>query len=342
MHMNKTIQESRYVIRVSQNEDIKQDIEIDEETFKKLKKYLDILKILEHAEYHYAIIGQAYKNFEMSLFEVSFDIAHEDREVSGIWWLGQQKIHISLMALLSTTSTYLNSLERDYIKKLEKLTQKKMNDMKEQFTRSRNERIEYRLMQALRNFITHAPYADIHGTIQSHEGEICDTTENTPWPQPDTNNPAIVIDLLLEDRNLRGKCKNDLVQMKRDGYEQFDVKFMLRGYIEEVAKIHNMFRKKTESLFNDILSDLRKTEMKILSNIKTLPRVELKFELIDTTAETNDKEDREIGYKFHSRLKDRRQKWRNLGSEQKRHYSSAIISEDKKYSEKDPDLSITE
>ena len=312
------------------------DIGIDKNSFKKRKS--EILKILRHTEYHYALIGQAYKNFEMSLFEVSFDIAHGDPKVSGIWWLGQQKIHINLMALLNTMYTYLENLEKAYIKKLEKLKSENMEDIKKQLSLSYDTRVEYRVMRYLRNYIVHAPYADIHGSIESNteEEKDCDTG-NTLWRLRNTNNPAIVIDLLLnEDRKLKKKSKNDIILMKQDGYEQFDVKFMLRGYIEEVAKIHEMFREKTESLFNDILGDLREFQMNMPPNART----SLEVKLVDSTSENNNEEDCEIGYEFHSRLKNRRQKWQNLNSEQKRYYSSAIISEDKKYPENDPELWI--
>lgn len=306
--------------------------EINGEIFTELKIKFEILKILRHAEYNYSLIGQAYKNFEMSLFEVSFDIAHRDRKVSGIWWLGQQKIHISLIALLNTMYTYLDNLGQSYIKDLKKLTTEDMGEIENQFSRSHDGRLEYRIMKVLRDRITHVPYADIHGSIDNRIEEKIPGKKNTPWRRRSTNNPAIVIDLLTKGRRLRGKYRDDIKQMKQDGYNQFDIKFMLRGYIEEVAKIHSLFREKTESLFNDILTTLREVEMDVLPDTKIPPSVKL----IKFATENNNKECYEIGHEFHSRLKDKRREWKSLGSEQKRYYSSAIILEDKKYPKEDP------
>lgn len=300
--------------------------EIDKKTFTELKVNTEILKILRHAEYHYALIGQAYKNFEMSLFEVSFDISHIDRNVSGIRWLGQQKIHISLIALLNTMYTYLDNLKKSYIKDLKKLTPEDMSDIENQFSLS-DDRLEYRIMKVLRDRITHVPYADIHGSVDSRIEDKFRGKENTPWRRRCTDNPAIVLDLLTKGRRLKGKCKDDVRKMRQAGYEQFDVKFMLRGYIEEVAKIHDVFRKKTEPLFNGILHTLREIEVDILPNAEISPSVRL----IKFATKNSGEENHEIGYEFHSRLKDRRREWRSLGSEQNRYYSSEVTSMDKKY-----------
>lgn len=313
--------------------------QIDEATFTKLKTKIEILRILRHAEYHYALIGQAYKNFEMSLFEVSFDIEHSNRSVRGIKWSGQQKIHINLMAALNTMHTYLNNLQTSYIKDLKKSTKEDLSEIENQLSISRNNRIEYRVMRALRNCITHAPYADIGGSINSKVENKTDT-ENSPWCRRCTSNPAIVIDLLIKNRSLEKKCKNDLTQMKQKGYDRFDVKFMLRGYIGEVAKIHDVFRKKTESLFNDILTDLREVKMNIFGGAEIPPEVGIK--LIKSGTKTSDRETYNITYEFHSRLKDKRQGWKRIGGEQNRYYSSEIIFGINKYPQEDPKLWITD
>ena len=313
--------------------------EIDKETFTELKTKAEILRILQHTEYHYALIGQAYKSFEMSLFEISFDIEHGNQNIHGMWWSGQQKIHIKLVALLNTMHTDLHNLRRSYIKKLEELTSEEMSDIENQFTRSYDTRIEYRVMKALRNCITHAPHADVRGNFNSKiENKIRDI-EDSPYCRCYTNNPAIIIDILLDgNRALEQRCKNDLMQMKQDGHEQFDVKFMLRGYIEEVAKIHNMFHKKTESLFNNILNALCEVEMYMFQDTKNLPVAGVR--LIKSATENNDGEDYNIGHEFHSRLKDRRQEWKRLIREQNLYYSSGIIWENKKYPQKDSKLWI--
>lgn len=73
--MNSTIQKQPTYKMTAFSDEIK-DKEIDEKAFIELKTKNEILKILWFAENHYASIGQAYKNFEMSLFEVSFDYRH--------------------------------------------------------------------------------------------------------------------------------------------------------------------------------------------------------------------------------------------------------------------------
>ncbi|MCY4032092.1 MAG: hypothetical protein OXF05_08245 [Hyphomicrobiales bacterium] len=343
--MNQTIQEQpRYVMIVYP--DTSKEKEINEEAFIELKAKDEVLKILWLAENHYASIGQAYKNFEMSLFEISFDYNHcalqDDRRIG---WLGQQKIHVSLMALLNTIHTYINSLRNSYVKDLkeltkssEKITQKDINDIENQFACSCDTRLEYRIMQALRNFITHAPYADVQGILQIKFEREDINVNGSPRRTRNTSNPAIIIDTAIRDRKFKKDCEDDFMLMKQTGCDRFDIKFMLRGYIEEVAKIHDMFRKKTESLLDDILTDLRTIGRENLSESKTLRAIRI----IKLTSKASDGEDFTIGYENISSLKDRRQDWKKLGQEQIHYYSSAIISENKRYPQKDSRLWIVE
>lgn len=332
--MKQTIQKQpEYVIRAFPN--ISKRKEIDEHTFTELKAKAEILKILWHMENSYALIGQTYKNFEMSLFEISFDFEHGNWDSRGIGWSGQQKIHINLMALLNTMYTYLNILETSHVKKLKKLTSEDMSDIENQISHSYDTRIECRIMKALRNYITHTPYANIRGSINiKMENKTSDLSRCRG-----TSNPAVVIEILLDgDRALEKKCKKDLMQMKQDGYNQFDVKFMLRGYIEEVAKIHSVFREKTEPLFNDILGALSEIEIDMFPDAEVPSRIQL----AEFNTKNENEEPHDIGHEHHSRLKDRRREWRNFDNEQNRYYSSEVIAKNEKYPKEDKNLWITD
>lgn len=332
--MNQPIdKQSEYIIRAFP--DITRRRKIDRQTFTKLETKAKILDILWYMEDHYALIGQAYKNFEMSLFEVAFDVRHlSKRDTGEVIWPGRQKIRISLIALLNAIQTYFGNLRKYYIKDLKELTQEDWSGMKNQLLHSHTTRLERRIMRTLRNCITHDPYTDIPGSI--HCKPETPGTENSPQRHRITNDPTIAIDILARNQEFKREFGDEIKIMRQGECNSFDVKFMLRGYIEEVAKIHGMFREKTESLFNDILNTLRETEMNMFSDAEIPPIIQL----VEFNAKNNDKELYHIGHKQHFLLKDRRQEWQNLSSEQKYYYSSEIISRSNKYPQEDPEVWI--
>lgn len=311
--------------------------EIDESGFETLKANTEVLATLWHAENHYAYIGQTYKDFERTLFDCSFDMAHRPRSnVERIIWSAQEDIQVRLTTLLNTIYVYLNNLENSYIKKIENFTSEDMNVMKQQFSKSHDTRLEYRIMYSLRNFIIHVPNAKVPSSYFS-KLESKRNLAKKPWRVRHTFNPEITLDSITKDRALKKSCREDILKMKQNGYDSFNVKFMLRGYIEEVAGIHCLFRKKTEGIFNRVFTDLEGIG-KYVSQREDSP---LFVKLIKFTSDSITEEQHEIGYALCSRLKEKRQEWNNLDREQVYYYSSGIFSHRKTYPQFSPTLWIT-
>lgn len=240
---------------------------------------------------------------------------------------------------------YLESLRKSYIKNLGKLAkgseefiQKDIKDIENQFPLSRKMRIEHRIMWAFRNFMTHAPYADVRSNFEILFEREKPNEKDSPRRSRITSNPTIVIDIVAKDWKFKQECGDDIKQMKHEGCNCFDVKFMLRGYIEEVAKIHNIFREKTDSLLNNILNELHTIGREMLPESEIPPIIRM----VKLDSEDNNREEFTLGYEHQSRLRDKRQEWQNFDREKKHYYSSEIILSKEKYPQEDPDTWITE
>jgi hypothetical protein len=216
-------------------------VEISKENYDEIVKSKDYLLEVLDIEEKLNIILDNYLELEMELLNSSVEQMLFSNQNSS--WFSNQRNQINrrIVNLLTACRLYLDHIFH-HLNTIYGRKTPNLNSVKQKISEEYDLYLEYRVMEALRNYVQHRGFP-IH-IISSNTKKI---ENGEKYQLQYTLTPQINIQELEYDKKFKRKT---LDEMKSLG-ETFDIKPIVRVYIESIGKIHVMIR---EMLSEDIAS----------------------------------------------------------------------------------------
>lgn len=292
------------------------------------KRHL-IIQLIE-IEKNYSVASLAFVEFERLLHEIALDQSVHRYSSGELRLMASEvtdQLNLKMLNLLNAYSVYLEHTPRLLAHVCNSLP-----DLRLKFTRQTNQRFEgsvhYRIMHGLRNVAQH--YALPIKTF-SFGGKRKRGPEHASGPQShhrNTIDPYIEVSELLKSKKLKAEKRETV---KNLGKEKIDVKMCVRGYVEQVSKIHIWLREETTTAIEAANVTYEEIFERLTVAMGKKKRSGILYEI-----NSNPWKDSYIGFDQLELLEKKRGQWTKLRYISTQHISSQPVSSSDTFYTSDP------
>ena len=206
------------------------EIAITESDFSELKKARDKLNTGLAIEEKYEVVLGNYEDFEKEIVDSSIEwMLKHPRKYDDIRFY-ISKLNKRLINLLTAARLYFDHIEQHVSEIVPELSHGK-DKVKELCADRYDKNLEYRFMEALRNYVQHCGFPVHHISLQSWATAIKDPERRLLY----TIDLASIKEKLLEDKKFKRSVVKELD-------EKIDLKHTTRKYVECLSEIHKHVR----------------------------------------------------------------------------------------------------
>ncbi|MEM7243092.1 MAG: hypothetical protein AAF429_12990 [Pseudomonadota bacterium] len=301
-------------------------IESSKEEFSKLEQAKVHLDLLWKLEINFSIFAKAYLEFEKCLDDINLKSEFEDGLYTNpdqVFYAAHEKINLRTVTFLVAARIY----EEKALQLNERFLKYRNIDflVSESHSESFDSSFEYRVIQALRNFAVHEdlPIASISfGASNLRENEA--DPRESPSRLRSTVDPKISIDKLIESKKIRKKTKNELSDISE---EFLDLKFFIRGFVEELTKCHFTLREHYSEVAEGLVSKFDEVKSKLQKSVGR----EVRHVVAIRYYKNRKAQDVYIDPEFNKRVLNAKKRWMGLKNVQRTYLSSEVIAHKNKF-----------
>ena len=227
----------------------KAQLAISYEEFVKLKIAADRFNQITQIEEVYGIAAESYIELETSLLSMAIDlmVGKYGRVESEFAWQDQQiKLNMKILNLL-------NAFRANYEQTLRICNSINANSsgifklVKDAFSKEFDESLEYRVIDALRNFSQHqALPLDI--LLFSSINQSKSHSKEGPSRRRVTVDIHVLLPKLITSDKINSSTRQEMKDLR---FDRMDLKLLIRKYVSCVAKVNRIVREKSESFLKD-------------------------------------------------------------------------------------------
>ncbi|QPZ91697.1 hypothetical protein [Thioclava electrotropha] len=294
----------KYIIR---DELVRTSTEISESRFEEVKNAASRINLIWDVEENFDLFARAFVELEKYQMTAALQYYYSARDPEGVDELFEEtrpQLNLKLVALLTASRAYEEQLHQR-ASCLRKLTENSEIEFKGAFSNAFDASFEYRVMYNLRNHAQHQR-PPLGRLSFSHSSQWkSEPRHESPARSRISINPKLNTEELINSKRFNQKVRDEINGLN---LKHLDLKFFTRGFIQEIYKIHQHFRRTTENDLQKFLGIL-KVENERLS---ILAGQSCDYPVLEKIDENGNRERTLIDYAHQARILAKRKHWTGL------------------------------
>lgn len=290
------------------------------ESYLKASCRLDMLFDLENS---FNLFALALIDFEIYILQVAtqYQLGGHGLERDRYFDEIRANLNLKLISTLNTSRAY-EELSRRHLSSILLQVDGVAVDAAKLFNVAFDSSLEYRVIYKLRNYAAHQslPIGMISlGSTRQCETESDKFQESIPIRRRYTVQIGIPVSKLLESSKINEVIKKELRIIESS---DLDLKYFLRGFAQNFARVHQRIREITEGILDSNLKELEDAAIRVKREDGADP-------IHASILTQNDRaviDEHNISLEYYRRLKDKRQRWYGIRSIQTAFVSSEIVA----------------
>ncbi|MEM8596200.1 MAG: hypothetical protein AAGF76_07020 [Pseudomonadota bacterium] len=195
---------------------------------------------LYEIEQNFKIMISLYKDFESTIFDLTLDALSEPFRARADFTSELVKVNQRLFSFMTAAGMYHDIMNRIRCNTNKELSQC-ITDAQKYFSKEYDSRLNYRLLEALRN-------------VAKHERNVVTTIKHDRYRDRSSSQPKIEVNPHIKVssallRTLKSQVRKELQSGK---IETVNAKEMVREYMEALAQCHHLYLQNTEKIVSRI------------------------------------------------------------------------------------------
>lgn len=295
-------------------------VNIDFARYESLAKSKEVISIIWETEEAFTLMVNSFIEFEDYLLRASLELLFQrdlQKDSEAYFDDVRQSVNLRVVGFLTATRMHEEQLYR----RASQITKLKAEpiDIKPAFSQEYDEKLEYRVMHALRNHSLHneLPIRGVtFGTVsQSSSGKPKD---GSPGRHRVSIIPKIKVKDFCDSDKIKQSIQKEVLEL---GFKNLDLRFFSRVFLACIARCHERFRELTENALVAALADLKDAHDQ-LEKAKGDKPSHISVKQLDDDEVV---EEHYVDYSRRRRLQELRKYWTGLKWNQLGYVSSEIV-----------------
>ncbi|TNE90603.1 hypothetical protein [Thioclava sp. L04-15] len=301
----------------------------------KLKNAATAIDLIQEVENNFDLFASAFielEEYQMSAAIRYYYSTDRSEDLDRLFEDIRPKLNLKLVGLLTASRSYDEQIHQR-ADALIKTSNDLEVDLRKEFSKAYEESFEYRVMYHLRNYAQHhRPPLGRLSFSHSNQWESCPRSQS-PARSRISINPKLNTDDLLSSKKINKKVRGEIELLK---VKHLDLKFFTRGFVQEIYKIHQTFRKSTEDELLKFLNVIKDSNEDLAAFIGKA----CDYPVLEKKEKNGNKEKTFLDYSHQARILDKRKLWARLAWVQRGFISSEISFSVDTFPKSDEDIWI--